>query len=314
MDHELYEVPDHNHFRIDKSWNIYIIDDDNNVIQIIKKSDVKFRFENKTYYTMELGDTAFYGVPNKMDFHEYHVISDNEISINGIIFRKMPISLDGYYISSTGVVFSTYRNSLRKQEIDRDGYHRISFPYSNMTHIALHRLVYTAWVGPIPSGYVIDHKDNQKWNNDYKNLQAITPFQNSRKAAQDGIYNSSFHWTEDAVKNVCELMAKNLTVKEIADKFGIHSSNKRLYKNFRNQLYHIRKMNRAWVDVSSQYDFSKYTGNIRPDSKFRDEDIREMRKLYASGKTIKDIAEIFNVEADNYFSKLVRGLKRKRVV
>jgi len=308
---KIFDIPFYPKFKIDKDFNIYI-DDEDKITKVT--SSERFIFEGKEYFVRELIDLSFYGVRNRF-LYEFHTrIDDDIILINGDEFKKIPNLLDGsYYISNYGAIYSTHRNRLRKQEIDRDGYHRVSFPYNDLTHIAIHRLVYASWIGPIPKDKVIDHKDDHKWNNHYENLQAITAFENSRKAAINGAYCKNFHWTEDNVHAVCKMMQDNMLVKDIANKFGITPEDTVEYKRFRNQLYHIRKGDRSWRDISSQYDLSNYTGNIRPDSKYRNEEILEMRKLYQGGISITDIAKIYHDPDIIYISKLIRGLKRKRV-
>lgn len=289
---------------------IYILNNQGDIINTIPKNRLKFIYNKKLLYTMELYSITFYGVKRLSDFTkvEYY---DDYLIINNIIFKKIKINLDGYYISNTGAIYSTYSNSLRKQNIDRDGYHRISFSRPHMTNIAIHRLVYKTWVSEIKDGYVIDHIDNKKWNNNVNNLQSITAMENSRKAANDQLYLKSFYWNEEIVHKVCEMMQDNISVKDIAKKFAITPDQKRLYKNFRNQLWHLRNYDRAWKDISSQYDFSGYDGFMRSDSKFRDTEVLEMRKLYNNGVSADDIAKLFNTTNNNYFRKILKGKKRK---
>jgi hypothetical protein len=284
-----------------------------NVEEIIPLNRMKFMWNNKNYYTTEIMSITFYGVPDPSKFKEYKILDENTIEVNGIVFKKIPNFLDGYFISNNGIVYSMYRNKLRKREVDEDGYHRISFPYNNMTHMAIHRLVYITWVGKIPDGYVIDHKDNVKWNNLYTNLQAITAEENSRKAAQDGLYAKTFFWNDNNVRQVCDMMIDNISVKDIAANFGIFPSDKKAYKNFRSQLYNFRSHTRSWVDITSQYDFTNYDGFLRSDSKYRDSEIKVMREMYQNGSSIQEIADMFNTESNYYFSRLVRGLKRKNL-
>lgn len=77
-----------------------------------------------------------------------------------------------------------------KPYVDRRGYLAVGFmDYDKgcMCLITHHKLVYEAITGELLSlttygdGLVLDHKDNDKHNNHYKNLQVITSTENKRK-------------------------------------------------------------------------------------------------------------------------------------
>lgn len=313
MNQGLLEVPTYPNLRIDKMYNVYIVDENMNVLSTFLPSDVKFTLGGKIVYVMDIVHITFYGVYDVYKFDSYERISPNEIVSNDVVFRQIPDTIDGYMISANGVVYSTFTNMILKQEIDDDGYHRISFPYPNFTHMAIHRMVYKAWKGAIPKGYVIHHRDNIKWHNDIDNLQITTPFLNSRYAAEDGQYKRTFDWTSDIVHQVCKLMENDVSVRDIAALYGVYPENKVVYKNFRNQLYNFRKHQRSWMDITSQYNFNDYTGNIRPDSKYRDQDIRDMRNMYNSGESIEEIWKKYHLVPRSYLVSLIKGRKRKRV-
>lgn len=309
----LIEIPYYDNFRIDKEYNIYILDD-NKIINIIPYLKTKFEYNKKIFYILNLVNITFYGTEDSYKFNSYTRISENEIESNGIRFRSIPGVVDGYYISEGGIVFSTFTNMILKQEIDDDGYHRVSFPYPNLTHMAIHRLTYKAWKGKIPKGYIIHHEDNKKWHNDINNLQITTPFLNSRYAAEEGLYRRTFEWNSQIVHHVCRMMEEDICVKDIAAYYGIYPENKKVYKNFRNQLYNFRMHQRSWIDITSQYNFNDYTGNIRPDSKYRAVDIREMRNMYNSGKSIDEIYSIYNKTSRAYLVSILKGRKCKLVI
>lgn len=65
---------------------------------------------------------------------------------------------------------------------DKDGYLKLSSSQSQGTvNCLIHRLVYEAFVGPIPPGWTVDHIDDNKRNNYYKNLQLLSPVDNAIK-------------------------------------------------------------------------------------------------------------------------------------
>lgn len=95
-----------------------------------------------------------------------------EIIYNNKIFRSYD---EYYYVSSDGEVYSTYKKGLLKHYIDINGYHRVDL---HGKHIKIHRLVYNIWCGNIPQGMQVNHYDDNKDNNCYKNLYIGTQHEN----------------------------------------------------------------------------------------------------------------------------------------
>lgn len=46
----------------------------------------------------------------------------------------------------------------------------------------VHRIVQASFRGKIPSGYVVDHKNNKKFDNRLANLESVTPSENARRS------------------------------------------------------------------------------------------------------------------------------------
>lgn len=76
-----------------------------------------------------------------------------------------------------------------KQWPDKDGYFKFAFTLEDNKTVNkfVHRLVYETFVGPIPPGLTIDHIDNDKTNNHYKNLQLM-------EAVDNVIKGNAKHW------------------------------------------------------------------------------------------------------------------------
>lgn len=89
-----------------------------------------------------------------------------------------------YKISNCGQVLGIY-GALRKPFNTRAGYASVSLKTIRGWHnYAIHRLVWMAWVGPIPKGIWINHKDGNKLNNSIDNLELTTPSENHIHAYQ----------------------------------------------------------------------------------------------------------------------------------
>ena len=99
---------------------------------------------------------------------------------------------DGYYeVSNYGTVRGVKRvvesskgyheipQRVKKAMINQDGYAIVSLSRDGKSiKRAVHRLVYEAFVGVIPDGYEINHKDFDRANNCVSNLEAVTHTEN----------------------------------------------------------------------------------------------------------------------------------------
>lgn len=94
----------------------------------------------------------------------------------------------------------------------------------------VHRIVWIAARGVVPSGYVIDHINNNKADNRIENLQILTPADNSRKAKEDGLYktgedNKACKISPDLRDEIAYLHKCNdMTIRELAEVYGVSKS------------------------------------------------------------------------------------------
>ena len=99
-------------------------------------------------------------------------------------------SFPDYYVSDDGMVFSNKTNHLKplKLSTDHDGYKTVGL-YNNGFHkrIKVHRLVANAFLEKDPNRSCINHKDGNKANNNYMNLEWCTPKENSTHAYKNGL-------------------------------------------------------------------------------------------------------------------------------
>ena len=96
-----------------------------------------------------------------------------------------------YLISDHGRVMSLCRNRplIRKHEIDKDGYKRISlYIGNNCFHKTMHRLVLEAYKGPCPDGCESSHINNDRTNNHIGNLTWETHRQNLDRKKEHGTF------------------------------------------------------------------------------------------------------------------------------
>ena len=91
-----------------------------------------------------------------------------------------------YYISENGNVYSYYKNNPKKLKpyVGTDGYYQVKIPdnFGCSVHIKIHKWVATYFVeNKNPNEFhIVHHKDENKLNNNYLNLEWTTLTQNTR--------------------------------------------------------------------------------------------------------------------------------------
>lgn len=264
----IFQIPYHESFRIDKNRNIYILNGNNDIIRKIPYYEIKFRYDRKTYYPILLSNITFYGTENPNSYNKDYEINDEFFKVNDVIFKHIAGYTkdihDFYGVSNNGLIYSLRRNELRKQQIDEDGYHRVSWSESvTTTNVAIHRIVYQTWVENIPDDKVIDHIDNNKWNNLYSNLIPVTNLENSRKAINDDLYERKLHLNEENIRYICDLLSKGYNKYKVIEKLGItKEKDPELFRILEKKIQSFflykekgSKYNVGWRDILDSYDF-----------------------------------------------------------
>lgn len=108
------------------------------------------------------------------------------------------------------------------QNIDRYGYWRLCL-YKNgkQYNFTTHKLVAKLFIGNCPDGYQINHKDGDKLNPKYDNLEYVTISQNVRHALKLGLKTGRV-FTEEEIKTIVELNKKGCSYRSIAKELNSH--------------------------------------------------------------------------------------------
>lgn len=85
-----------------------------------------------------------------------------------------------YVVTATGQVYTIKDGQWKKVKLYTSNRGYLRFSYKGKW-LAVHRVVYETFIGKIPQGLVIDHKDENKTNNSIYNLQLLTIGDNVRK-------------------------------------------------------------------------------------------------------------------------------------
>lgn len=156
-----------------------------------------------------------------------------------------------YAISSHGEVYNTKTNKYLTTTADerRGGYLSVKVYIEGKRHrIAVHRLVALTFNVIILGEHRdhVNHKDGDKLNNYYKNLEWVTLQENNQHSTEHLILRGEKHpnaiYSDDTIHEACRMFVAGAHVDEVVDKLGM---NKRAAYNI--------KYGHSRQDIVSQY-------------------------------------------------------------
>jgi hypothetical protein len=119
-----------------------------------------------------------------------------------------------YSVSDTGFVRNDKTKKVKSFYPNGMGYRRAQLYKNGKTELKfIHKLVYENFVGDIPEGMVVKHKDGNITNNRLENLTLT-----ERSKPNSPKYR---RYTEETKREVYKELTEGKKVQEIADKYGI---------------------------------------------------------------------------------------------
>lgn len=160
---------------------------------------------------------------------------DDTIFVNDISFRRyyhegVPTS---YFVSPCGKIYSEINNILLNPSKNHRGYSMCKFRQGKVQiNTTVHKLVALVYIGPKPGPkYQIDHKDGNKDNNHYTNLEWVTPRENIIRSwrlglskSRRGDANSNTRYSDEFMEKVIQFLKDGGTIIEASDRFNIPRS------------------------------------------------------------------------------------------
>lgn len=207
-------------------------------------------------------------------------------------FKPIP-GFSKYSIFEDGTVYSNVRNKIVAKTKNWAGYWVVSITDDNGYRAPrkVHRLVYSAYVGPLEEGKVVDHKDDNKNNNHYTNLQQITPSENSTKSFITGLNKTKVVWTKDMIHELCKMMEKNTPNRIMFKALNIDYDDNRYNCN---HLIGDLKRGTIHKDITSQYDLSRYINAVnKADAKLTSEQVQKIYMDLMFGVTPAELARLY---------------------
>lgn len=166
-------------------------------------------------------------------------------------------NFSSYSISNFGKVLKKKDNTLIKESYTTDGYASIKLvdDKGKRTTIRLNRLVASVFIhNDNPNIKIeVNHKDGNKKNNRATNLEWSTPsdnqkhaYRNNLRESMKGSKNPSSNYTEEQVREVCELLERGHSTKTIMSICNFVKSD-----GFVNNI----KNKKTWKHISVKYNF-----------------------------------------------------------
>lgn len=152
-----------------------------------------------------------------------------------------------YMVSDDGRVSNANTDNVLSEEVHDGGYKTVRlYKDGKVNKKYVHRLVAQAFLPNFTNKPIVNHKDSNKQNNHYTNLEWCSHQGNVRHAIDKG--NKEGLRSDDVVKVYIDLHYNDMTVKDVATKYNtsvkVVSSikNKRSYKDILNKIKVVKKI------------------------------------------------------------------------
>lgn len=153
---------------------------------------------------------------------------------------------------------------------------------------SVHRLLAQHFLGGIPQGMVVNHKDGNKQNNSLDNLEVVTYSQNAKHAFENGLNkgqpgqdNSMAKLTNDQAVKIAEGLKQGKDNETLGNEYGLHP-----------RYVSLIRHGKRWPQLYKQY--GPFEKSAKPDP--MQDKYNEFLKLKDSMRN-KEIAAILEVDA-----------------
>lgn len=207
-----------------------------------------------------------------------------------------------YWVSNYGRVYSEITNSILDQRLDHNGYCVVHLRLNNKSKLAkVHRLVALGFIlcPGDPSLFQVNHKDGNKLNNIFWNLEWNTAYENIHHAIDTGLrqsYGEKVHTSvldNETVIQISDLLLQNKSYKEIVSILNLPNDDQSIRR-----IERIRTKE-TWKSITQDYDFSKYNPYYSVQV-FSNNEIHKICQYFELFGTQSSILEIMNYIGKDY--------------
>lgn len=155
-----------------------------------------------------------------------------------------------WIITDQGVIISKKTGKPRIFTKNNCGYYFVTYSSKNGTiNRFVHRLVAENFIGEIPEGYCVNHKDGNKTNNTVDNLEIVTFKENIRHAHETGLrkgapgeQNSMAKLDDAKATQLIYDLLNGMSNGEAGKKYGLHSG-------YVSLIRHKRRWKTLWQHI-----------------------------------------------------------------
>lgn len=206
-------------------------------------------------------------------------------------------NLSNYSVTKDGKIYSSYSSRFLKPSISQDGYYKVILidDQKKRKDFRVHRLVGMAFCEGYVENLVINHKDGNKLNNHYSNLEWCTISYNTRHAIENKLQGSAGGKNllpVEKVHSICRLLEQGYRKKDIAEVLAV-------------TVRHVTEIQNKtfWSWISDEYNINY----IKKSSKLSLEKVLFICEKLEQGITPKVIAE----ECGTHWSSIYRIRNRQ---
>jgi hypothetical protein len=200
-----------------------------------------------------------------------------------------------YDVSTYGRVRIRRTKQIRKPHLTHDGYLRMKLCFGGWCKMfTVHRMVALTFIpNDDPSNDTVNHKDDDKTNNHYDNLEWMTRSLNTKLSYKNGrgvgINHNMVKYSEKEIHQVCKMLTETDNRQYISKITGV-------------TLTVIRDIHigKTWTHISKDYNLKPsrdYQGEDHQSAKINKETVIKICELIDKGKTQSQIAKILDVPA-----------------